>query len=274
MTSTDSSTDSGTDSAVAAPAAPSASAASAAHPARKLPTAKRDRVRRHLLDVIERSGPGTSLAAERDLATQLGVSRPTVRAAVEELTRSGLLVRQQGKGTFTSPHKVTQEMSGTTTNALAVPPAEGDWTSRVIRFTVAPAGPPRAARLGIGPDEPVLRITRVRDVDDEPMSIEQLELPAAIVPGLAPEDMESGNFYRLLRERFDVVVADAVQTLEPAVTNPEQAELLDVPVYAPILQVERTTRDTTGRIVEFAHAVYRGDRYRITSKLRFDASSG
>jgi GntR family transcriptional regulator len=165
-------------------------------------------------------------------------------------------------------------MSGTTTNALAVPPAEGDWTSRVIRFTVGPAGPPRAARLGIGPEEPVLRITRVRDVDNEPMSIEQLELPAAVVPGLAPEDMESGNFYQLLRERFDVVVSDAVQTLEPAVTNPEQAELLDVPVYAPILQVERTTRDTTGRIVEFAHAVYRGDRYRITSKLRFDASSG
>ena len=240
---------------------------------RKPPTVKRDLVRRHLMQVIGRSGPGTSLAPERDLATQLGVSRPTVRAAVEELVRGGLLVRRHGKGTFTSPHKVTQEMSGSA-DGLAVPPAEGDWTSRVVRFATAPAGPGRAARLGLGADAPVLRITRVRDVDGAPMSIEWLELPADLVPGLLPEDMEGGNFYRLLRERFQVVVSDAVQTLEPAVTNPEQAELLDVPVYAPVLQVERTTRDTTGRIVEFTRAVYRGDRYRITSRLRFDDTSG
>ena len=237
-------------------------------------TAKRDLVRAHLLDVIEKSGPGTSLAAERDLAALLGVSRPTIRAAVEELARSGLLVRQHGRGTFTSPHKVTQEMSGTTTNALAVPPAEGDWTSRVVRFGTAPAGPHRAARLGIDAEDPVLRIVRVRNVDDEPIAVERLELPAGLVPGLAAPDMERGNFYQLLRERYRIVVLDAVQTLEPAVTNPEQADLLDVPVFSPILQVERTTRDTAGRIVEFAHSVYRGDRYRITSKLRFDASSG
>jgi GntR family transcriptional regulator len=237
-------------------------------------TTKRDLVRAHLLEVIERSGPGTSLAPERDLAGLLGVSRPTIRAAVEELTRSGLLVRQHGRGTFTSPHKVTQEMSGTTTNALAVPPAEGDWTSRVVQFTVAPAGPHRAARLGLTAASPVLRIVRVRNVDDEPIAIERLELPAELVPGLAPADMESGNFYQLLRERYQIVVMDAVQTLEPAVTNPQQADLMDVPVFSPILQIERTTRDTTGRTVEFAQSVYRGDRYRITSKLRFDAASG
>jgi GntR family transcriptional regulator len=237
-------------------------------------TAKRDLVRAHLLDVIERSGPGTSLAPERDLAAELGVSRPTVRAAVEELARSGLLVRQHGRGTFTSPHKVTQEMTGTTTNALAVPPAEGDWSSHVVRFATVPAGPPRAARLALSADDPVLCVTRVRVVDGAPMAIERLELPAALVPGLNPADMESGNFYRLLHERYGITVLDAVQTLEPAVANPEQAELLDTEVFAPLLRIERTTRDTTGRTVEFARSVYRGDRYRITSKLRFDAHSG
>jgi GntR family transcriptional regulator len=237
-------------------------------------TAKRDLVRAYLLDIIEKSGPGTSLAAERDLAAELGVSRPTVRAAVEELARSGLLVRQHGRGTFTSPHKVTQEMTGTTTNALAVPPAEGDWTSRVVRFDTTPAGPPRAARLALGPEDEVTRITRVRLVDGEPIAIERIELPAALVPGLRPADMESGNFYHLLRERYAVTVLDAVQTLEPTVANPEQADLLDTAVYAPLLQIERTTRDTESRTVEFAHSVYRGDRYRITSKLRFDPHSG
>ena len=237
------------------------------------PTAKRDRVRQHLLDVIENAGPGTGLASERDLAEELGVSRPTVRAAIDELIGTGLLVRQWGRGTFTSPEKVTQELSDGPSASFAVPPAEGAWTSRVVEFRSSPAGL-RAGRLQLGPDEPVLRVVRLRMVDDEPMSIERLELPAAIVPGLTRADMEDGNFYRLLRERFGIVVCDAVQTLEPAVANPDQADLLDIPVYAPVLQVERTTRDTTGRTVEFTHAVYRGDRYRITSHLRFDTSSG
>jgi GntR family transcriptional regulator len=235
-------------------------------------TPKRDRVRRYILDVIERAGPGTGLASERDLANELGVSRPTIRAAIDELVRSGLLVRQHGRGTFTSPRKITQELSGA--GALAVPPAEGDWTSHVVSFDTAPAGWPRAGRLGVSPDTPVLRVTRVRLVDAEPIAIERLELPAALVPGLRPADMETGNFYRLLRERYDIHVAEATQTLEPSVTDPEQADLLDVPPYFPIMCVERTTQDTTGRVIEHVRSVYRGDRYRITSKLYFDHTSG
>lgn len=231
---------------------------------------KRDEVRRHVLSLIENTRPGTGLASERELAQQLGVSRPTVRAALDDLTRDGLLVRQRGRGTFTSPHKVTQELAA----GLAVPPAEGNWTSWVVTFDVAPALPPTAARLELEPGEPVLRVTRVRLVEGEPIAIERLELPASIVPGLEPADLESGNFYQLLRTRFGVSVHEAVQSIEPSFTNPEQAELLDVPVYTPLLQIERTTRDVTGRIVELTRSVYRGDRYRITSSLRFDASSG
>jgi GntR family transcriptional regulator len=242
--------------------------------ARVVATAKRDGVRTHLLDLIEQAGPGTALPPERDLALQLGVSRPTVRAAIEDLTRIGLLVRQQGRGTFTSPRKITQELAGRGATAFGVPPAEGDWTSKVLTFRVAPAGAPRATRLKVSPAEPVLRVVRLRLVDDEPMAIERIDLPAHLVPDLTPADMERGNFYRLLRERYEVVVSDAVQSIEPTVTNPDQADLLDVPVYAPVLLIERTTRDADGQIVEFARSIYRGDRYRIISKLSFDSDSG
>ncbi|MCO6006931.1 GntR family transcriptional regulator [Actinoallomurus purpureus] len=235
-------------------------------------TPKRDRVRRHILDVIEKAGPGTSLASERDLANELGVSRPTIRAAIDELVRSGLLVRQHGRGTFTSPQKITQELPGST--GLAVPPAEGTWISRVVAFTIAPAGWSRASRLSVEPDDEVLRVTRVRLVDGEPIAIERLELPAVLVPGLAPQDMETGNFYQLLRERYGINVTEAVQTLEPSVTNPEQADLLDVTPYFPIMCVERTTQDDTGRTIEYVQSAYRGDRYRITTKLHFDHTSG
>ncbi|WP_285578788.1 GntR family transcriptional regulator [Actinoallomurus iriomotensis] len=111
-------------------------------------------------------------------------------------------------------------------------------------------------------------------MEAEPIAIERLELPAALMPGLRPADMETGNFYQLLRERHDIHVAEATQTLEPSVTDPEQADLLDVPPYFPIMCVERTTQDTAGRTIEHARSVYRGDRYRITSKLHFDHTSG
>jgi GntR family transcriptional regulator len=237
-------------------------------------TAKRDSVRTHLLDLIEQAGPGTALPPERDLALRLGVSRPTVRAAIEDLTRIGLLVRQQGRGTFTSPRKITQELTGGGAAAFGVPPAEGEWTSRVLTFRITPAGAPRAARLKLSPADPVLRVVRLRLVDKDPIAIERIDLPADLVPDLGARDMESGNFYKLLRERYGVIVSDAVQSIEPTVTNPDQADLLDVPVYAPVLLIERTTRDTTGRIVEFARSIYRGDRYRIISKLTFDSESG
>ncbi|WP_308286853.1 GntR family transcriptional regulator [Actinomadura parmotrematis] len=244
------------------------------HADRAASTPKRDRVRRHLLDVIESAGPGTSLPSERDLAAELAVSRPTVRAAIEELVESGLLVREHGRGTFTSPRKITQRLSGGAADALAVPPAEGTWLSRTVRFATAPAGWARASRLGLSPEDPVLLVTRVRVVDGSPIAIEHLELPAALVPGLAPEDMEAGNFYQLLRRRYGIAAARATQTLEPGVTDPAEADLLDVPPFFPVMRVQRTTEDDTGRTIEHTRSAYRGDRYRITTTLHFDHASG
>ncbi|WP_225448094.1 GntR family transcriptional regulator [Streptacidiphilus sp. P02-A3a] len=194
--------------------------------------------------MIEKSGPGTSLAPERDLAARLKVSRPTIRAAVEELTRSGLLVRQHGRGTFTSPHKVTQEMSGTTTNALAVPPPKATGpaaSSNSPPPPQAPTAPPDSAWPPPPPSTNRPSPQRRRRTHRH-RTTRTTRRPR---PGLTPQDMESGNFYQLLRERHHIIVMDAIQTLEPSVTNPQQADLMDVPVYSPILQVERTTRDTT-----------------------------
>jgi GntR family transcriptional regulator len=235
---------------------------------------KRDRVREFLLDLIEQSGPGTALPAERDLSRDLGVSRPTVRAAIEELTHAGLLVRQQGRGTFTSPNKVNQELTGGGSSALGVPPAEGNWVSKILEFESAPAGASLSSKLQVSPAEPVLRIERLRSVDGEPISIERIHLPHALVADLSAADMVEGNFYQLLRTRFEIVMSDAIQTMEPTVVDQTEADLLNVPLHAPALLVERTARDSTGRTVEFTRSLYRGDRYRVTSKLKFDTTSG
>lgn len=235
---------------------------------------KRDRVRDYLLDLIADKKPGEAIPSERELCAELGVSRPTLRAAIDDLVRSGLLVREHGRGTFTGPHRITQALSATTRNSFYVPPAEGLWLSEVLEFAPQPAGARLARRLQLSPSDQVLRVVRLRVVDDEPMAIERIHLPHALVAELAPADMESGSFYQLLRARFGIDVRTAVQTIEPTVTDETESGLLHVPLHAPALLIERTTRDATGRIVEFTRSIYRGDRYRITSELHFDAESG
>lgn len=233
-------------------------------------TVRRAEVRERLRGLIDACEPGDALPSERDLSEDFGASRPTIRAAIEELAREGLLVRRHGRGTFTNPRKISQEVPA----AATLPPAEGSWDSEVLEFGVVSAGARLGMRLQISPGEEVVRALRRRLVDGEPIALEEIRLPLVVAPGLTAEDFAAGSLYRRLRERHALTPADAVQTTEPTVTDATESRLLGVPLYSPALLFERTTRDERGRIIEFARSVYRGDRYRITNHLTFGPHSG
>ena len=129
-------------------------------------------------------------------------------------------------------------------------------------------------RLQVSPGDDVLYVMRLRIVDGSPMAIEEIRIPAALVPGIGVESFTSGALYRRLRDTYGIDPTDAVQTTAPTVTDATEARLLDVPLYSPALLFERTTRDRTGRIIEFTRSVYRGDRYRITTHLKLGPNSG
>src|SRR3982751_6817971 len=109
------------------------------------------------------------MPSERSLSEHLGVSRPTVRAAIDDLTRNGLLVRHHGRGTFTSPRVISQVVPSA--SAEPVPPAEGDWTSTVLEFRTEPAGARLGARLQVSPSDELLYVMRLRIVDGAPMAL-------------------------------------------------------------------------------------------------------
>ncbi|GGM59904.1 GntR family transcriptional regulator [Longimycelium tulufanense] len=222
-----------------------------------------------LTELVEQHGPGEVLPPERVLAEQFGVSRPTLRTALAELARAGLVVRQRGRGTFTTARSTAPEFVPAVHDSILSPAAEGEWTSRVLRFESVPAGARLGQRLQVSPATEVLRVTRLQLVGTEPMALERLRLPLLLVPDLTARDLEVGSFYRLLRMRYGITVADAVQTIESTVVDPVEAESLTVPPYSPALLCERVTRDGEGRVVELARSVHRGDRYRITSRLTF-----
>jgi GntR family transcriptional regulator len=227
---------------------------------------KRDRVREHLHAMVDGQAVGTSIPPERQLAAELGVSRMTLRRAIEDLEREGLLRRRQGSGTYVAKPKIAQPLTMTSFSTDMRRRGHRP-SSRTLSLQVRSAGAVVGRRLEISPGDRILRIERLRLADDESMAIETLHAPEELVPGLTGEDLEQHSFYALLADRYGLRPDRALQTIEPTVTSPEESALLGVPELSPAFLFERVTRTTSGRVIEFVRSIYRGDRYRLETEL-------
>jgi GntR family transcriptional regulator len=138
--------------------------------------------------------------------------------------------------------------------------------SRTLSMTTILAGARLGRFLQVSPSEPILVIKRLRMADGETMAIETLHLPATLVPGLVPADLD-GSFYDLLRQRYGLAIASGTQAIEPTVTDEEESAALGVPLHSPAFLFERTTRAADGGIVEYVRSIYRGDRYKLVTEL-------
>ncbi len=222
--------------------------------------------REALAELIGALQPGDPLPAERDLAARVSVSRTTLRKAIAELVSTGRLVRRHGVGTFVAGPKLAQALSATSfTEDMRERGFEPDATTLSARTHAA--GAVLGRRLEVSPEAEILRVHRLRLADREPMALEELHVPADLVPGLRGADLASDSFYALLDEHYGVRIATGVQALEPTVTTPQESELLGVPVHSPAFLFERTSRTAQGQIAEFVRSVYRGDRYRIVAEI-------
>jgi GntR family transcriptional regulator len=230
-------------------------------------SSKQALVRDQILTMLDELTVGDALPSERRLSSDLEVSRPTLRAVLDELVREGLLLRRHGSGTYVAEPKIALPLTMTSfsedmSRRGMVP------SSRVVAFEVTTAGAKLGQRLHLSPVEEVWVITRLRLADDETMAIEWLHAPRRFLPDLKREDLAQQSFYELLNARQGIVIAKGVQTIEPTVTSQQEADLLGVPVHSPAFLFERTTEGEGGEVVEFVRSVYRGDRYRLVTELR------
>jgi len=227
---------------------------------------KQEETRDRVLDLVESVPVGQAIPAERQLATELGVSRLTLRAALDELVRDGYLERRHGSGTYVTEPKITQPLTLTSFSddmrRRGMTPG-----SRTLELTTTPAGARLAHRLDVSPEARLVRVKRLRLADSKPMAMEVLHVPEMLVPGLTRSDFEDHSFYELLRERYGITIVAGTQSIEPTVTNEEESEVLGVPLHTPAFLFERTTVSESGRTVEFVRSIYRGDRYRLVADL-------
>lgn len=210
---------------------------------------------------------GTRLDNEIELAAQLGLSRPTVRQAIGSLVDKGLVVRKRGAGTQVVFNKVKRSLQ---LSSLFDDLTEIDRSpsTQVLINAVEKAPADVASTLGLKRSDEVLRLERVRFAGGDPIARMHNYLPADLIHPDTEQLVERG-LYQLLRGA-GVRLHAADQTIGARVATEDDSELLNEPVGAALLTMDRTTYDQTGRIVEYGSHVYRASRYSFDLSLRGD----
>ncbi|MGA4864601.1 GntR family transcriptional regulator [Streptomyces lavendulocolor] len=208
--------------------------------------------------------PGSLLGNEIELAGRLGLSRPTVRQAIQALVEKGLLVRRRGVGTQVVHSQVKRPLELSSLyddlEAAGQRPA-----TIVLANRVEPAPAEVAAALGVPEGTDVRYVERLRFAHDEPVARLRNHLPLGLLD-LDTELLEGTGLYRMMRGA-GITLHSARQKVGARAAIGLEAELLTEEKGAPLLTMERTTFDDTGRAVEFGSHIYRASRYAFEFQL-------
>jgi GntR family transcriptional regulator len=213
---------------------------------------------------IGQLGPGDRLPTEHDLAAWLGVSRMTLRHALGELARRGLVTRTVGRhgGTFVAEPKLEQDLTTLAGFSEQLRRHGMVAGARVLTAQRRPASPAAATALELGEGDPVHEVRRIRLADGRPIALEHSLFPEAPFPDLLGCEL-GGSLYELLEVKYGLRPHRAKEILEPVTAGPREAEVLEVPEGAALMLVERTAYAKSGQPLEFARDLFRGDRTRL-----------
>ncbi|SDB92248.1 transcriptional regulator, GntR family [Sanguibacter gelidistatuariae] len=222
-------------------------------------------------DISSGLKPHEPLPSERKLMATYGVSRMTVRRALALLVDDGLVYSRRGSGTYVAdPAMISKSLSLT---SFSEDVRERGMTpgARSQQVRRLPAEADVAADLALSPGAPVVHLERVRTADGLPLCIEEVWLPADLVPANFAEGAVT-SLYDTLSD-LGIEPEMASQTIRATVVNVEQATQLDVAPHSAAFSVSRTTYAANARPIERAHSLYRADRYDFTFSIHRGARS-
>jgi GntR family transcriptional regulator len=224
--------------------------------------AVRDRLRDEI--VTAQLNPGQRVGAEREIADRLGVSRTTVRAALDELQRCGEIRRARGRagGIYVAERKVERDLTSLAGLPSYLRRQGFAADTRVLSTATLEADAELALALALPAGELVLEIVRVRLADGEPISLERATFPAARFPDLLDQSL-GGSLYELLQDRYGVEPGEAEERIEVVAASAAEARLLGVPRGAPLVSIARTAWSVSGIAFERSRDLFRADRVRI-----------
>lgn len=211
--------------------------------------------------------PGSKLPPERQLSEIYGVSRITVRRALDELERMGLLERRQGIGTVVATPRMRASLFDRFTYAESLRAAGYLVATHLVSKHIREAREHECEALELASGSFVVELVRRRDADGAPFALETGVLPIDRLPGVDTIDLGSASLYSALVEHCDVVPARAHEWFEPVLIARGDARLLATRPGTPALRLVRTTYSSTGAPVEYSTAVIGAERCRLLVEL-------
>lgn len=201
------------------------------------------------------------IPSERALSVQLGASRMTVRKAIDHLLREGLLERRGTGGTWVAPLRVMRPMEAAPQSlSRSIAMSGGKPGGELLDFSPAVINPDVAGRLRLPADAPLLRIRRLRTINDQPFCVETSYLPAAAVPGLSPDDIRrGGSLSDILKSRYKIMTKDVDRIIRVDRASPEDARALRLPRSCSALVFVGLASDQSGRRIEYTVSINHPD---------------
>jgi GntR family transcriptional regulator len=232
--------------------------------------------RHRLLDLINSGAlrPGDRLGTERELAARLSVSRSTLRQVLAVLAEVGVVRRVPGRagGTFVAHTKVDRDLSVIVGLPEYLRRQGFVAGTQVLSATMSGADDAAAGHLAVPAGSLLIDIVRIRLADGIPISLERVQLPAEIFPGLLELPL-GGSIYDLLDAHYGVRPDEVVEHLEVAEASADEAALLAISPGAPLLAITRTSATSAGVPFEFSHDLFRADRTCVTFRTRADRAA-
>ncbi|MBA8840975.1 MULTISPECIES: GntR family transcriptional regulator [unclassified Ochrobactrum] len=210
---------------------------------------------------------GSQLPPEDDLTVRFGVSRTTVRKAVENLVARGLLEIRRGKGTFVTEPKIRQELtelSGFVEDMIAL---GRNPTAKLLDKRLVPASDVVAKHLNLPQGAQVYRIERVRLADGIAMSFDETYLPMDIGEKIVSNDLEAEPIFSLLENKYGLPLIEAEYQLEAATADDRVAQALGIAPTSPVFLIERTSYCEGPRPIDYEKLYYRGDLIKFSTRL-------
>jgi len=213
--------------------------------------------------------PGSRIPSELELTRQYGVSRVTVRQALEILNEEGLIKRSQGKGTFVALRPPLQEeLEGMASLSDVFYQHGVKPTVEVLDLRLVAAEGQVPENLCLRPGTPVLYVLRRHSVNGEPIALAHIYIPGEYGKQMSPRDLEAYTTYWLLEHRCGVVPEECMQTIKANAATRHDSTCLSVRDGSPLLVMERTTYSREGLPIEYIVIRFVGERYRYRVRLR------
>ncbi|MFK3798990.1 MULTISPECIES: GntR family transcriptional regulator [unclassified Pseudomonas] len=226
----------------------------------------RDLLRSRILD--GEYAPDSQMPSESELGAMFKVSRITVRQALGDLQKEGLIFKIHGKGTFVSKPKTFQNVSTLKGLAESMTGRGYEVINRLRSFRFVPADKRVAERLNVAEGESVAQIRRVRLINREPVSLEVTWLPRHLGERLESADLVTRDIFLILENDCGLTLGHADLAIDAVLADSDLTQALDVEAGSPIMRIERLTHTADGQPVDFEHLYYRGDAFQY--RLRID----